>query len=109
PPPPPGNALQNGVPVTGIAGAKSSKTVFTFDVPAGATNLRFASTGGTPDADLYVKFGAEPTTSSYDFRSFTSTNTESIVPTTIKAGRYYVAVFGYTAFSGLSLTASYTP
>jgi vibriolysin len=109
PPPPPGNVLQNGVPVTGISGARNGKVVFTFDVPAGAKNLRFASTGGTPDADLYVKFNAEPTTSSYDFRSITATNNETIVPTTIKAGKYHVVVFGYTAFSGLSLTASFTP
>jgi vibriolysin len=108
-PPPTGNVLQNGVPVTGLAGAQASKKIFTFAVPAGATNLRFVTSGGTPDADLYVKFGAEPTTSSYDFRSFTATNNESITATPIKAGTYFVLVSGYSAYSGLSLTASFTP
>jgi vibriolysin len=108
-PPPAGDVLQNGVPVTGLGGAKNSKKVFTFDVPAGAKNLRFVSSGGTPDADLYVKFGAEPTTTSYDFRSITGTNNESIAPATAKTGKYFVVVYGYSAYSGLSLTASFTP
>jgi vibriolysin len=107
--PPAGDVLQNGVPVTGLSGAKSSKKVFTFAVPAGAKNLRFVTSGGTPDADLYVKFGAEPTTSSYDFRSINATNSESITPGTVKTGTYFVVVSGYTAYSGLSLTASFTP
>jgi hypothetical protein len=59
--------------------------------------------------DVYVKFGAEPTTSSYDFRSITATNNESITPGTIKAGTYFVVVQGYTVYSGLSLNASFTP
>jgi vibriolysin len=108
-PPPAGDVLQNGVPVTNLSGARNSKKVFTFNVPAGAKNLRFATSGGTPDADLYVKFNAEPTTSSYDFRSITATNNETITPGTIKAGTYFVVVQGYTAYSGLSLNASFTP
>ncbi|HEU4412839.1 MAG TPA: M4 family metallopeptidase [Polyangiaceae bacterium] len=107
-PPPSPNALKNGVPATGLAGASGSKTYFTFDVPSGASNLRFRTSGGSPDADLYVKFGAEPGTSSYDFRSASGTNTETVAPASAKAGRYYVMVHGYTSYSGVSLTASYS-
>jgi Zn-dependent metalloprotease len=109
PPPQPAPALANGAPVSNLAGAKGSKTFFTFDVPAGATNLRFRTSGGSGDADLYVKFGIEPATSSYDFRSAGTSNNETVAPTIAKAGKYYVMVYGYTAYSGLSLTASYTP
>jgi vibriolysin len=109
PPPPPPAALSNGVSVTNLSGAKSSKAVFTFDVPAGATNLRFKTSGGSGDADLYVKFGAEPTTSNYDSRSATGSNAETVTPSTVKVGKYYVMVYGFAAFSGVSLTASYTP
>jgi vibriolysin len=108
PPPPPGDVLQNGVPVTGLSGAKDSKKVFTIDVPAGARNLQFKTSGGTGDADLYVRFNAAPTTSTYDFRSIGNSNNETVTAGTVNTGKYYVLISGYSAYSGLSITASYT-
>ena len=107
PPQPPG-VLTNGVPVTGIAGDAGSAQFWTLAVPAGATNLSFVTSGGSGDADLYVKFGSAPTTSSYDCRSIGSTNTETCNIATAQAGTYYVLISGYSTFSGLSLTGSYT-
>ncbi|HSX58652.1 MAG TPA: PPC domain-containing protein, partial [Tahibacter sp.] len=104
-----GNALQNGVPRTGLSGATSSTQTFTLAVPAGATNLRFVTSGGTGDADMYVKFGSAPTTSSYDCRPYLSGNNETCTITTAQAGTYYVMIRGYSAYSGLSLTGSFTP
>ncbi|QSX79811.1 S8 family serine peptidase [Lysobacter solisilvae] len=103
-----GNVLTNGVPVTGIAGAAGSQQFWTLAVPAGASNLRFVTSGGTGDADLYVKFGSAPTTSSYDCRSSGSTNAETCNIATAQAGTYHVLVNAYSAFSGMSLTGSYT-
>ena len=54
--------ITNGVAKTGIGGAAGSDQLFTLDVPAGATGLKFVTSGGTGDADLYVKFGSAPTT-----------------------------------------------
>lgn len=102
-----GNALVNGVPVTGIAGAAGSDQIWTLDVPAGASALKFVTAGGSGDADLYVKFGSAPTTTSFDCKSESSTNTETCSIATAQAGKYYVLVRGYSAFSGLSLTGSY--
>ncbi|WP_206050939.1 pre-peptidase C-terminal domain-containing protein [Nocardioides speluncae] len=107
-PPGTGNVLQNGVPKTGISGAAGSSQTFTLQVPAGATNLKFVTSGGTGDADLYVKFGSAPTTSSYDCRSWGSSNAETCIIASAQAGTYYVVVRGYTAFSGLSLTGSFS-
>ncbi|HEV8692969.1 MAG TPA: proprotein convertase P-domain-containing protein [Lysobacter sp.] len=76
-------------------------------VPSGASNLRFVTSGGSGDADLYVKFGSAPTTSSYDCRSWGSTNAETCNITTAQVGTYYVMIHGYAAFSGLSLTGSF--
>lgn len=104
-----GNALENGVPRTGLSGASGSTQTFTLAVPAGATNLRFAISGGTGDADMYVRFGAAPTTSTYDCRPYLSGNNETCTITTAQAGTYYVMLRGYSAYSGVSLTGSFTP
>jgi Zn-dependent metalloprotease len=100
--------LTNGVPVTGVSGASGSDKLYTLDVPAGASGLKFVTSGGSGDADLYVKFGAAPTTSSYDCRSYGSTNAETCNIATAQAGKYYVLIHGYSTYSGLSLTGSYT-
>ncbi len=103
-----GSVLQNGVPVTGIAGAASASQSWTINVPAGASNLTIASSGGTGDADLYVRFGSAPTTSSYDCRPYRSGNAESCSFAAPQAGTYHVMLRGYSAFSGVTLTGSYT-
>ena len=108
PPPPPSDQLENGVPVTGLSGALASKKRFTFVVPSGVTSLTFRTTGGTGDADLYVKKGARPTLTNYDYRSIATSNTELITVPSNRGGTWYIMVYGYAAYSGLSITASYT-
>jgi xanthomonalisin len=103
-----GNVLQNGVAVTGLAATTGNKLNYTMVVPAGATNLKFVTSGGTGDGDLYVKFGSAPTTSSYDCRSWASGNAETCNIATAQAGTYYVMINAYATFSGMSLTGSYT-
>jgi len=48
-----------------------------MEVSAGATNVQFVMSGGTGDADLYVKFGSAPTDSSFDCRPSKSGNAET--------------------------------
>ncbi|MFZ6746959.1 pre-peptidase C-terminal domain-containing protein [Undibacterium sp. JH2W] len=105
--PPPPNTLVKDVPVNGINLATGANLVYTFAVPAGATNLTFKTSGGTGDADLYVQVGAAPTTTSYLQKSDGSTTTESITVAAPSAGTYYVLLNGYSAASGVSLVASY--
>lgn len=102
------NQLQNGVAKTGLSGSRNQELSFTMQVPADATDLNFAMSGGTGDADLYVKFGSEPTTSSYDCRPYKNGNSESCPISSAQAGTYYVKVIGYSSFSDVSLTGSYT-
>ena len=108
PPPPTGNVLSNGVPVTGISGAKGSKTYYTMDVPSGASSLSFSISGGSGDADLYVKFGSDPTLSSYDCRPYITGNNETCTISNIQTGTYHVMLHGYAAYSGVSLTGSFS-
>ena len=108
PPPTGGGVLTNGVAKTGQAGAAGASLSYTMVVPAGATGLKFVTSGGTGDADLYAKFGSAPTSTSNDCKSEGGTNAETCTIATAQAGTYYVLVKGYTAFSGLSITGSYT-
>jgi PKD repeat protein len=105
---PPSNTLTNGVPVTGITLASKATQTWTMTVPAGATNLKFVTSGGTGDADLYVKFGSAPTTTTNDCKSEGGTSAETCNIATAQAGTYYVMVLAYNAISGVSLTGSYT-
>jgi pseudolysin/vibriolysin len=102
-----GNVLQNGVPVTGLSGAKNAKLYYTVQIPAGATNLAITTSGGTGDEDLYVKFGATPTTSSYDCRPYVTGNSESCTVASPSTGTYYIMLNGYSAFSGVTLKATW--
>jgi serine protease len=101
-------ALSNGVAQTNLSGATGAYVKFTMAVPAGATGLKFVMSGGTGDADMYVKFGAEPSDTVYDCRPYVSGNAETCTIATAQAGTYYVNLKGYSAFSGVSLTGSYT-
>ncbi|WP_444900615.1 M4 family metallopeptidase [Microbulbifer sp. VAAC004] len=107
PPPPPGE-LENGVSVDNLGGGSGDELHYTLDVPAGATGLSFNMSGGTGDADLYVRFGSAPTTSTYDCRPYTTGNNETCEISNIQAGTYYVMVRGYSSFSGVSLVGSFT-
>ena len=103
-----GSVLQNGVPVTGISGATGSQQFWTINVPAGSSNLVIKTSGGTGDADLYVRFGSAPTTTTYNCRPYLSGNAETCTFAAPQAGTYHVMVRGYSAFSGLTLVGSYT-
>jgi len=89
-----------------VSGAKAAKIYYTLVVPAGAKALRFSTSGGTGDSDLYVRKGSKPTTASYTCRSAGNGNAESCTIDAPTAGAtYYVMVYGYTAFSGLTYKA----
>lgn len=103
-----GSELQNGVARTNLSAAQNGTLAFTFDVPAGATDLRFVLSGGSGDADLYVRYASAPTTAAYDCRPYLGGNGETCTISPVRPGRYYVMIHGYSAFAGASLLASYT-
>ncbi len=99
--------LENGVAKTGLEATKDNDVVYTMEVPAGATDINFSMSGGTGDADMYVKFGSTPTDSDFDCRPYKGGNSEACTGTQA-GGTYYVRVKAYSSFTGLSLTGSYT-
>jgi hypothetical protein len=102
-----GNVLQNGVPVSNLAGGLGSQQFWTMSVPAGASNLQFQTSGGTGDADLYVRFGSAPTMSTYDCRPFASGNNENCTFASPAAGTWHVLIVGDDPYSGMTLLGSY--
>jgi vibriolysin len=105
-----GCTLTNGGTASNISVASGAwaTCTYTLSVPAGSTNLKFDMSGGTGDADLYVKFGSAPTTSVYDCRPYLGGNVESCSFATPSAGTYYVKVYGYATAAGISLKGSFT-
>jgi serine protease len=99
--------LENGVVKTGLAASRGNDLVFTMEVPAGATDINIATTGGSGDADLYVKFGGEPTDGVYDCRPYASGNVETCASTQ-EGGTYYVRIKAYSDFADVTLMGSYT-
>jgi len=99
--------LQNGMPVTNIAGATSSAKYYRINVPAGRT-LVVRTSGGTGDADLYTRFGSRPTTTTYACRPYQAGNNEMCTHNdTATAGDWYVMIRGFSSYSGLQLVGSF--
>lgn len=100
--------LQNGVAKTGLTGVKNVMLTNYIDVPSGQGKLVVNQAGGTGDADLYVRLGQAPTLQAYDCRPYVGGNNETCTITNPAAGRWYIGNYGYSAFSGMSLTATYS-
>ena len=98
--------LENGKGVN-VSGNQGESQFFTLDVPQGATNLSFSTTGGSGDVDLYVKAGSKPTTSSYDCRPYKNGNEETCDIANVQAGIYHVMLNGYSAYQNVTLTGRY--
>ncbi|MBQ4879285.1 trypsin-like peptidase domain-containing protein [Pseudoalteromonas luteoviolacea] len=99
--------LINGVAKEGLSGAKSDTVFYYLDLPAGASNVQVSISGGSGDADLYVRKDSKPTTSTYDCRPYRWGNSESC-SLTGGAGKYWVMIRGYSAYANLKLVATYT-
>ncbi|MFD2631352.1 S8 family serine peptidase [Idiomarina piscisalsi] len=106
--PPTNNELSNGQTVSNLSATTGDSLYYTLNVPAGATDLSFNINGGSGDADLYVRFGSQPTQSSYDCRPYQSGNTETCTISNVQAGTYHVMLNAYSSFSGVNLTGSFT-
>jgi microbial collagenase len=104
-----GNVLTNGTSVT-IESNGTEQPLYSFDIPANATNLVVQSSGGTGDVDLYVKAGSEATTTNYDHRPYKGGNNETVNVASPQAAKWYVMgnPYGNQTFGGVSLTASWT-
>ncbi|WP_269748209.1 M4 family metallopeptidase [Enterovibrio coralii] len=99
--------LTNGTPVSGVSGTSGEESYFYFSLPANTDSASVALTGGSGNADMYVKFNGWPTTTDYDCASTTSDNNEYCDVTLQGSGEYNVLVVAQTDFSGASIQMDY--
>ncbi|RKH72003.1 hypothetical protein D7X96_06535 [Corallococcus interemptor] len=93
--------------VSSLSGTLNSNRYYCASAAAFASTL-FTITGGTGDADLYVRFGAAPTKTTYDCRPYKTGNTEACtVPVQPTAGKYWIMINAAQAYSGVTLSYSF--
>lgn len=90
-----------------VSGAAGSWQFFPLDIPAGTTSLQVKISGGTGDADLYVRPGEQPTDSEYACRPFRDGNEEACDQPTPQAGRWHLALNAWTDFTAVTITATW--
>lgn len=78
-----------------------------YNIPSGVSQLTFQITGGTGDADLYIRYGDAPTEQLWDCRPYRNGNEEVCTFNNPQAGTWHVGIRGYTAFSGLTFSYQY--
>ncbi|KJY89334.1 alkaline serine protease [Pseudoalteromonas piscicida] len=89
-----------------VSGNKGQSKVFPFNVASGTTKLVVSLSGGTGDADLYIKHGQEPYPIDNDCASENpDTSNESCVITNPASGTWYLSAYGYSAFNNVTLKA----
>lgn len=101
-----GTLLVSGTPVANISGAAGSEKLYRINVPAGTGFLNVTTSGGTGDVDLYVKQGSAPTTTVSDCDSESASTSESCSIASPAAGTWYIMMYGYEAYSGVTLVAA---
>ncbi|GAA6170752.1 hypothetical protein NBRC116592_04220 [Colwellia sp. KU-HH00111] len=65
--------------------------------------------GGTGDADMYIRRGSQPTSSTYDCCPYKSGNNESCSFSNTAADTWHIGIYGYSAASGVNLDVTYNP
>ena len=102
-----GGALTDGVASTGHMDSADGSDMYWIDVAANAESMYVVLTCGSADFDTYGRFGAQPTTSTYDWRGYTSGGEENTVSSPAQ-GRHYIMVQYYSGDADYSLTATVT-
>jgi hypothetical protein len=98
-----GAILTKSAPITNFSGGDRN---FTLTVPSGANNVTISISGGTGNADLYVRYGNPVSTSSYDCHPGLSGNNESCVLAK-GPGTYYILTHQVSPYTVSTLSASY--
>ena len=100
----PAQLLTNSAVVSNLSGSAESKTVFEIDIPEGVANLGINTWEGTGDVDVSLIY-SQP---DFDiFMSDSCSNIEEISLTSPYAGKWYIILYGFENYNGVSLTVSY--
>jgi serine protease len=78
-----------------------------YQIPSGVAQITFQISGGSGDADLYVRYGSQPSTSAYTCRPYLNGNNEVCTINNPQAGTWHVGIRAYRAFSGVTYSYQY--
>ena len=93
--------------LTGLSGTRRNWDRYTWTIPEGVTQMTIRTSGGSGDADLYVKFGSQPETNSYDCRPYQNGNNEVCTFDAPASGTWHIGIRAYSSYSGVTLSYSY--
>lgn len=91
-------SLGNPGSASGVSGVIDSMKFYKITVPAGQTELNVSITGGLGDCDVYVRRGAPPTLSTWDYRPFMDGNEEQVSVLSPTAGEWYIMLYGFGTY-----------
>ncbi|MEH8020557.1 S8 family serine peptidase [Rheinheimera metallidurans] len=78
-----------------------------YQIPSGVSSISFKTSGGSGDADLYVRYGSAPTTTAYTCRPYLQGSNEICTISNPQAGTWHVGIRAYAAYSGLTFSYQY--
>ena len=93
--------------LTGLSGTRRNWDRYTWTIPEGVTQMTISTSGGSGDADLYVKFGSQPETNSFDCRPYQNGNNEVCTFDAPASGTWHIGIRAYSSYSGVTLSYSY--
>lgn len=99
------NELFSGVTKTSSLAAQYDTEMWYINVDSSIISMRTVLTCGSADFDVYGRLGAEPTTSTYDWRGYTSGG-EDVTFSNPDAGTWYIMVRSYSGTGSYGLTVT---
>ncbi|MGQ4871156.1 MAG: caspase family protein [Candidatus Thorarchaeota archaeon] len=99
--------LTSGETVTSSLSGTGDTEMWTIQVDENCQSMHSVLTCGSNDYDLYGRLGAEPTTSVYDWRGYT-TGGEDVTYNNPGAGTWYIMVRSYSGSGSYQLTVTLT-
>ncbi|RUO29066.1 S8 family peptidase [Aliidiomarina sanyensis] len=103
-----GGGQSGGGAVDNLSAATGQWNRFFMEIPSGMTRLEVRISGGTGDADLYVRYGSQPSLNDWDCRPYQWGNDEVCTIDNPTPGNWYFGVYAYEAYSGVRLEATYS-
>lgn len=99
--------ITNGQTIANLSADRGEWLYYYIDVPQNATSLSVQISGGSGNANVYLRQDAQPTTTNYDRRTYQWRNDEICQISMPQSGQWYIGLYGQWRFSGVNLTATY--
>ena len=102
--------LQNGLPIEQLAADPGELQVFEIVIPPDVIALKFGTSGGKGDCDIYVRHDVHPTDfTDYDAKSTNGGNIENVTdrPSRSTPATGMCSSIAFSPFHGVSLKATY--